>query len=261
MRQALWQIHRATDVTAPDTTRLVLTDAETIRINPERPLWLDVEQFAAAARVAQTSTTEALAEGSLDWLAAACDLYRGPLLDGCDDEWCMIERTHLEDLQLTLLDRLSAAAEQRGRSTWAIRWAERLLEIEPAHERSHQRLMRLYYQMDDRTRALRQYQRCQIVLERELGVRPSSRTEELAAAIGADAPAAPASEEAPPAAPWLPVQPAGGPPARSRHEPTAAAEAGWPARPFDGLLAELAALRASVDAINDRLRGSNMRNS
>ncbi len=261
MRQALWQIHRATDVAAPDTPRLVLTSAETIRINPQRPLWLDVEEFAAAARAAQASTAETLTEASLDRLAAACDLYRGPLLDGCDDEWCMVERTHLEDQQLTLLDRLSAAAEQCGRPVWAIRWAERLLEIEPAHERSHRRLMWLYYQTDDRTRALRQYQRCRFVLERELGVRPSSRTEELAAAIGADVSAAPALEQASLPAPWLPVKPAGGHPTRSDRELAAAVDAVWPAGAFDGLIAELAALRASVDAINDRLRGSNTRNS
>jgi|GEM_PF-3308299 len=258
MRQALWQIHRATDVSVPDTPRLVLTDAETVRINPERPLWLDVEEFSAAARTAQTA--DPLGEDGLDRLAAACDLYRGPLLDGCDDEWCLVERTHLEDLQLTFLDRLSAAAEQGGRPTSAIHWAERLLEIEPAHERSHRRLMQLYYQADDRTRALRQYQRCRSVLERELGVRPSGRTEELAAAIGADVPAAPAPEQAPPPAPWLSAQAAGRHPYRSDDDLAAAVEAAWPARLLDGFRAELSALRASVDAINDQLRGPDTRN-
>ena len=259
MRQALWQIHRATDVTAPPTPRLVLTDAETVRINPERPVWIDVEEFAAAARAAQTSTAEELSEDGLNRLAAACELYRGPLLDGCDDEWCLVERTHLEDLQLTLLDRLSAAAEQHSRPAWAIHWAERLLEIEPAHERSHRRLMRLYYQTDDRTRALRQYQRCRSVLERELGVRPAGRTEELAAAIGADVLAAPASKQPPPPAPLLAVPPARGHPGRLHDELAAAVEAGWPVRLFDSLRAELAALRVSIDAINDQLRGPNIR--
>lgn len=261
MRQALWQIHRAIDMTAPDAPRLVLTDAETVRINPERSVWLDVDEFAAAARTAQACRPEALTDAGYDRLAAACDLYRGPLLAGCDYEWCLVVRTHLEDLQLIVLDRLSVAAEHRGRATSAIHWAERLLEIEPAHERSHRRLMRLYYETDDRTRALRQYQRCRSVLERELGVRPSGRTEELAAAIGADAPAAPAPDDAPPPAPWLRVQAAGRHPARSDDDLVAAVASAWPTRLFDGFRAELAALRASVDAINDQLRGSDGRDA
>lgn len=225
MRQALWQIHQATDTSLPGDQRLVLTDGEALRLNPERPLWVDVDAFTAAARTAQATGVDALSDAALDWLAAATELCRGPLLEACDHEWCLVERTHLEDLQLTVLDRLSTAHERRGRTDAAIHWAQRLLEIEPAHERSHRRLMRLYYESDDRTRALRQYQRCRWTLEHELGIRPSSRTEALAVEIGAD------------------VRPG-----------TIAPAIGDGA--LDDFRAELAALRASVDAIGDRLRNA-----
>ncbi|WP_051116340.1 AfsR/SARP family transcriptional regulator [Amycolatopsis nigrescens] len=204
MRQVLWQLHQATGPTGP---RLVLTEGEVIRINPDRPVWLDVDAFVAASRTAI----------ELVELTKATDLYRGPLMAGCYDDWFLIERARLEDLHITLLDKLSVGHERHGELEAAIHWAQRLLEVEPAHERTHRRLMHLYYRTDDRTRALRQYRRCQQVLLHELGIRPSARTVRLAAEIGADT---------------------GRPP-----EPAA----------LDGVRAELAELRATVDDLRERL--------
>jgi DNA-binding SARP family transcriptional activator len=235
MRQVLWQIHQAADGGVPADGRLVLTDGPAVRANPDRPVWLDVELFKAATRAAQATMHDAPGEPELAELTRASDLYRGPLLAGCYSDWCLEERAHLEDLYLTLLDRLSTGYERRGALEPAIRWAERLLEVEPAHERSHRRLMHLYYRTDDRTRALRQYRRCVWVLERELGVRPSGRTEQLAAAIAADA-GRDASQ----------LDDLGGrPPA-----PAVVLEN------LDEFRAEIAALRASVDAVRDQLRRS-----
>jgi DNA-binding SARP family transcriptional activator len=228
IRQALWQIHQVTDGGNKTAQRLVLSDGEMLRVNPDRPLWTDVEAFTERARAAQMTGVEDLTDADLVAMDWASGLYRGPLLANCYEDWCLAERVQLEDLQITLLDKLSRAYERRGLSESAIRWALRLLEIEPAHERSHRRLMRLYYQTDDRTRALRQYRRCQQVLAAELGVRPSVRTETLAAEIGADI----------------------GDPNEIR------APAVGPAATLDGFRAELAALRASVDAISHQLRNS-----
>jgi DNA-binding SARP family transcriptional activator len=210
-------------------------------------VWLDVAEFVTVAVAAQADPLEILTEDGLDRLVAAEHLYRGHLLEGCDDDWCLVERTHLEDLHLTLLEQVSAAHEQRGQPAAAIRWAQRLLEVEPAHERSHRRLMRLYYQVDDRTRALRQYQRCRWVLEQELGVRPSRRTEDVAAAISADALPVPAWSPAPP----VPLQ---GPAVDWPTDPDLS-----PLRLLDAFRAELAALRASVDAIKEQLTPPGMR--
>ncbi|WP_344416832.1 AfsR/SARP family transcriptional regulator [Amycolatopsis minnesotensis] len=204
MRQVLWQLHQATD---PGGARLVLTEGEVIRINPDRRVWLDVDVFVTASRSAT----------GLDELAHATDLYRGPLMDGYYDDWFLIERARLADLHLALLDKLSVEHERRGGLDAAIGWAQRLLEVEPAHERTHRRLMNLYYRTDDRTRALRQFRRCQQVLMHELGIRPSARTGRLAAEIGADA--------------------------GSEPEPAA----------LDGVRAELAVLRATVDDLRERL--------
>jgi DNA-binding SARP family transcriptional activator len=228
IRQALWQVHVATDVEPAETSRLLVTSGGTICVNPARQVWLDVASFVRASGAIQWTEANDLGDDDLDELAATAELYRGPLMDGCYEDWCVVERAHLEDLHISLLDKLSTAYEHRGRLTQAIVWAARLLEVEPAHERSHRRLMELYYRNDDRTRALRQWRRCQRVLEDELGIRPSKRTARLAAAIGADAEDEPAPTPGP------------SPPAAVSDN-------------LSDLRDELAALRRSIDAITDRL--------
>lgn len=185
MRQALWRIHHATDSAVPESGRLIVTEGEALRVNPERRLWVDVSVLTAAVRVAQTAGPD-LADGELAHLGRAADLYRGPLLAGCYGEWCLAPRARIEDGCITLLDTLTRAYERRGSLDASIGWAQRLLDIEPAHELSHRRLMRLHYRNGDRTRALRQFDQCRAVLRQELGVLPSAHTMALGEAIMAD---------------------------------------------------------------------------
>lgn len=185
MRQALWRIHHATDTAVPESGRLIVTEGEALRVNPERRLWVDVSVLTAAVRVAQTAGPD-LADGELAHLGRAADLYRGPLLAGCYGEWCLAPRARIEDGCITLLDTLTRAYERRGSLDASIGWAQRLLDIEPAHELSHRRLMRLHYRNGDRTRALRQFDQCRTVLRQELGVPPSAHTMALGEAIMAD---------------------------------------------------------------------------
>ncbi len=229
IRQVLWQIHQWTDVDLHEDPRLVLTDGNRLLINPDRRLWADVASFREAARAAQVRTAADLAERELASLGRAADLRRGSLLTGCHAEWCLVEREHLDNLHITMLDKLSVAHERRGEFELAIHWAQALLDVEPAHERSHRRLMQLYYDTDDRTRALRQYHRCRWVLENELGVRPSPRTESLATAIRADS-----------GEPDDALRPAQRLPAAT-------------AAMLDSFRVELGALRASVDALREQI--------
>jgi DNA-binding SARP family transcriptional activator len=228
MRQALWQIHRAADDGVQEDQRLVLSDGEALHINPRRRLWVDVPVFAEAGRIAQDAGAGPLNAADLIGLSGAADLYRGPLHAGCYDEWCLIPRARLEDQCLTLLDTLSREYERHAAFDLAIKWAQRLLDIEPAHERSHRRLMRLYFRTGDRTRALRQFHRCRWILEHDLGMRPDARTEELGAAICSDT---------------LSVADAGVDVLPHRDEPTV----------LEGIRTELAALRRSVEAIGQSL--------
>ena len=61
-----------------------------------------------------------------------------------------------------------------------------ILRYDRAQERTHRRLMRLYYTTGNRTAALRQYQACVNALDEELGVGPAQSTQRLYQQICSD---------------------------------------------------------------------------
>jgi DNA-binding SARP family transcriptional activator/tetratricopeptide (TPR) repeat protein len=112
-------------------------------------------------------------------LAAAAGLARGAFLAGFNlrdspefDDWRATRSVAAERAVLTVLDRLTVAAEADGDIPAAIAAASRRLDLDPLDERGHLRLMDLLVASGDRSAALRQYRVCVATLERELGVEP-----------------------------------------------------------------------------------------
>jgi DNA-binding SARP family transcriptional activator len=123
--------------------------------------------------------------GTLESLEAALDLYRGELLEGLPvgepafEEWLIAERERLRELALQALARLVGLHDKRGVTDAAIQAAQKLLSLDPLQEAAHRALMRLYARDGRRGAALRQYQACLDVLQRELGTEPEPETREL----------------------------------------------------------------------------------
>jgi DNA-binding SARP family transcriptional activator len=65
-------------------------------------------------------------------------------------------------------------------------YGEQILRYDRARERTHRKLMRLFYLAGDRTAALRHYEKCVAALREELGVEPAKRTRLLYRQIEAD---------------------------------------------------------------------------
>jgi DNA-binding SARP family transcriptional activator len=63
-----------------------------------------------------------------------------------------------------------------------------ILRYDQARERTHRQLMRLQYLAGNRTGALRQFERCAAVLEKELGIQPAASTAALYEQIRDDQP-------------------------------------------------------------------------
>jgi tetratricopeptide (TPR) repeat protein len=115
----------------------------------------------------------------------ASGLYKGPLLEGlslneeCFEEWLLPERERHWELALEALTRLLAHYNKADMIQEAIRTAKRLLTLDPLQEAVHRLLMRLYVRRGRRQSALRQYQVCVGVLQRELGIDPEAETKSL----------------------------------------------------------------------------------
>jgi DNA-binding SARP family transcriptional activator len=156
--------------------------------------------------------TRRLAEGgpAADALQRIVALYRGPFLDGFYlpgclefERWMSQERAALENTYLEALSGLIEAKTAANDYAVAILYARRYLETNELTEEVHRRLISLYALIGDRTRALRQFEECVSILERELGVDPLPETRGVYQSVLEDRPPKWRSEYAPAVeAPW-----------------------------------------------------------
>jgi DNA-binding SARP family transcriptional activator len=113
-------------------------------------------------------------------------LYKGELLEGWYQDWCLFERERFQNMYLTMLDKLLAYATANGDYEAGEVYGTTILSYDRASELTYRRLMKLRYDAGDRTGALRQYQRCVRALREELGVKPERRTRDLYEQIKSD---------------------------------------------------------------------------
>ncbi len=187
LRQTLWQLQTGLEsCTSAAEDRLLLLEPNWINLNPAYELWLDVDEFEAAYRLVRGIGGAQLDEQQVARVQAAVALYKGDLLEGWYRDWCWIERERLQNMYLTLLDKLMAYSEVHRRYEAGMDYGARILNYDRARERTHQQLIRLYMLAGDRAGALRQYERCEAALRDELSVKPSKYSQALYAQIRAD---------------------------------------------------------------------------
>ncbi|MBV9249654.1 MAG: tetratricopeptide repeat protein [Acetobacteraceae bacterium] len=145
--------------------------------------------FAPGAAQSDIGEFEAaLTEDTPASLEQAASLYRGDLLEGlslrCRDfeEWLVAERERLRERAVQLFLRLMERAAASGIEP-AIRWALRVLTVDPLHEPVHRALMQFYASQGRHAAALRQYEQLRDTLAQELGTRPEAETAALARRI------------------------------------------------------------------------------
>ncbi len=187
LRQALWQIQTVLQsVVGTDAKELLTLDAEWVQLNSVECLSLDVAHFEHAVNACQGTQGVNLSDTQRDGLEQALQLYRGDLLEGWYQDWCLFERERLQNCYLTALDKLVACCDAHECVDCGLAHAERILRCDPTEEQAHYHIMRLHWIAGHRTKAMRQYRRCEKILLQELGVQPSERTKQLYDQIRAD---------------------------------------------------------------------------
>jgi DNA-binding SARP family transcriptional activator len=92
------------------------------------------------------------------------------------ESWRQETARQLQRRYLDALQTLVAQETDDGRYPAAIQYARQYLTEDELDETMHARLIGLYAAVGDRTAALRQYEQCALILERELGVAPLPET-------------------------------------------------------------------------------------
>jgi DNA-binding SARP family transcriptional activator/tetratricopeptide (TPR) repeat protein len=159
--------HYARRALGGDRSAVVLR-GETVSLFPDIDVVVDAATFSHAA-------DEALAAGTPTAASAAADTYGGPLLP--DDRY----QPWTEDLREHLRMRHRELLRVAGR------WNDMLAD-DPADEDAHVGLMTRYLEAGDQRAALRQFERMDAALRRELGVAPGRQALALRDRVLADVP-------------------------------------------------------------------------
>lgn len=175
---------------------------ETIGLERDAPIWLDVARFRALLsswRAHGHPAAEVCAD-CLPALSEAVALYHTDFMAGFSlrdsapfDEWQMEQAEQLRRGLSEALERLTRGHSARREWAAAIEFGQRWVTLDPLHEAAHRLLMQVYVWSGERAAALRQYHTCMRLLDQELGAQPEPATEQLYQQIhSGQPPAAPA---------------------------------------------------------------------
>ncbi|MGE5139281.1 MAG: AfsR/SARP family transcriptional regulator [Rudaea sp.] len=180
LRQAIWQLQSALEPSgAVPGDRILIVEPEWIQFNMSAGCSLDAADVERAYSAVEGRRGMQLDAGAVAMLQAAVDLYQGELLAGWYQDWCLYERERFQHMYLAMLDKLVGYCEGQREYEAGLNYGNRALRTDRARERTHRRVMRLYYLNGNRTEAIRQYARCVEALREELGVEPSASTTAL----------------------------------------------------------------------------------
>ena len=177
LRRTIWEIHQAIG------EEWLIAERESVQLNPEAEVDLDVADFVGlVSRARQEQDT--LRRASL--LADSVKLYRDHFLTGFSlkdapnfNEWAFAQS---EDLRRQLAEALVMLSEDYcalGQAEKAIPHARRLVALDPLNESSHRQLMQVYLAAGQPAAALKQYQTCEQILRKEMGLDPQPETYSL----------------------------------------------------------------------------------
>ena len=174
---------------------LIQANRQAVWLDEAAAIDLDVHTFWRLLAEVDKHTHESKTRCAVcqEKLAHAAALVRGELLAGVaiDDsylfeEWLLLERERVHEMLLSVLSDLAEGALYDQRYDMAIQHARRQVALEAWRESAHRQLIQALALSGQRSAALAQYENCRTVLAQELGVEPTSVTQQLAAAVRTD---------------------------------------------------------------------------
>jgi len=100
-------------------------------------------------------------------------------LKDVDMLWANRMREEIEQSYQHCLVQIAGLQIQSGRFEEGLRVARQAIDHDPLDERAYQEVMQAYGGLQDRSMIIRTYQKIKEILEKELGVPPSSETKKI----------------------------------------------------------------------------------
>lgn len=168
LRSALWRAKQIGNVAVIDRLgpRLRLTTAVTV----------DIHEFTVHA---EGVADPAGRLSTLDGWEAAVGALRRELLPDWPDDWLVLERERWDLARLHTLEGLAQQLCAGQRYPAALQTALAAITIDPTRETAHRLVIEIHITEGNAASALQHYQRYRRLLQRELGLAPSQRLEQL----------------------------------------------------------------------------------
>lgn len=143
-------------------------DSGRLRLSPDLSVWLDTEELRAALQ----------SQGHSDWHLRQLQLYRGPFLPNCFQNWATLVRNRWEENMVGAFEKMGKACIEQDPAQ-ACELAQMGLELDPMSMELHALKMQAYLKISQPEKAIRQFQKCSAVLASELGIEPTTELIEL----------------------------------------------------------------------------------
>jgi predicted ATPase/DNA-binding SARP family transcriptional activator len=160
-------LHELRQALSSEAVRLHSPSAHTVCLDLDGAS-ADVIAFDAAIR-----------RGDETSLQEAVLLYRGPLLEGCAEEWILPEREAREQAYLQALETLAQHALERGDLDEAARLLRQVIAVDALREDAQRALMQALAQDGDHAAAVQVYRKLRLYLHQELNAEPDPETTAL----------------------------------------------------------------------------------
>lgn len=151
-------------------------DDDIYRFNRSMDYEYDLDTFMNELENAKKAQST---EEKIEHLRAAVSCYHGPFLPKLDQEWVLIAREKFHTTFLNAAQALINLYMKVGKYSQAATLANRALEEDNYNESAYRSAMLAYSAMNDRSAVARQFERCKLVLKKELDIEPSPQTVKL----------------------------------------------------------------------------------
>ncbi|SOC37591.1 BTAD domain-containing putative transcriptional regulator [Ureibacillus acetophenoni] len=137
----------------------------------------DIEYFK---KFASNGLAEKNPSLSIEWLQLSVSLYKGNLLEEFQHiEWLQQIRNELVNLYIQVIERIAQNLIRLKKFQDAVYWAEKLIQQDNTWEEGYRLLMLSYFQLNNRSQAVKWFEKCVEVLKNELNIEPMESTYEI----------------------------------------------------------------------------------
>jgi DNA-binding SARP family transcriptional activator len=168
----LWRLRKGLEALNVPIGVYLATDRRGVGLSSGAQIEVDVVRFESRARTELAKTAARAGEADREALRVVALLYRERPLAGFSGTWALRCRETLRTIYLDILEHLMAWHAQNAEYALAIGYARRILDVDPLREDVHGALMRYFALNGQRTLALRQFESCRALLQRELAIPP-----------------------------------------------------------------------------------------